>query len=201
LRATPERIRVLRTGDGWLRAWTRDPTQRGAALHPEQRSVLLSLVTRIDGGQRVDEIRSLAHLVSILPDDATLARERRRLLGVPDDDAAATIAAVHEEFRRVRRALDATTPGSGAGTEVLAEVNAALQRAVQALTAGGLAEVATRLELQSVQIEHCIGTGVEASVEELQRMADAVVEAEGALDDFARARGDRECVGRGRIHR
>jgi hypothetical protein len=189
LRATPERIRVLRTGDGWLRAWTRDPTQRGAALHPEQRSVLLSLVTRIDGGQRVDEIRSLAHLVSILPDDATLARERRRLLGVPDDDAAATIAAVHEEFRRVRRALDATTPGSGAGTEVLAEVNAALQRAVQALTAGGLAEVATRLELQSVQIEHCIGTGVEASVEELQRMADAVVEAEVALDDFARARG------------
>lgn len=194
LHATPGRLRVLRSGDGWLRDWASDPQCRGKALDVEQRRALLTLIARAAAGQRVREVRALTGMELVLPDDAMLARERRLLLGDPDADAAALVTAVQAEFHRVRRALDALDPGAAAGSDVLQEVGAALGEAARLLGSAGLEAASVPLEEQRERLDDRITTCGEADERMLQRLADVVVEAEAALGDFAREHGVAEAV-------
>ncbi len=189
LRATPARIRALSTGDGWLRTRVRDAGRGDEALDATQRSALLALVARAGAGERIAEIRRHTGVELVLPDDDALAGERRRLLGAADGDAAMTIAAARAEFGSVRRTLDSLAPGAIAGPEQLGEVVAALRRVAQTFAADGLADAAARLEACTTELDDSLRTTAGTDAPALQRLADAVVEAEVALDGFAREHG------------
>lgn len=189
LHATPARIRALSAGDGWLRTRVRDAASGDEALDTAQRHALLTLVMRGGTGERITEIRRHTGVELVLPDDDALARERRRLLGGTDNDAAMTVAAAQAEFGAVRRTLDALTPGAAAGPDQLGEVAAALRRVAQTFVAEGLAEGAARLEASAADLDDDLRSRGEANTPTLQRLADVVVEAEVALDGFARTHG------------
>lgn len=100
-----------------------------------------------------------------------------------------TVAAAQAEFGAVRRTLDALTPGAAAGPDQLGEVAAALRRVAQTFVAEGLAEGAARLEASAADLDDDLRSRGEANTPTLQRLADVVVEAEVALDGFARTHG------------
>lgn len=189
LRATPERIRTLRTADAWMRDCVHDRDRSGDPLAPEQRRTLLSLIARAGPGQRVAEIRALYDLGLMLPDDQTLARERLRLLGKPDADLADTMGIVQTAFGAMRRVLAELAPEAPVPAGMLAGMPTSMAQAVQGLGDCGLDEAAARLEAIRTPIGERIDTGRDVGIDMLQELANVVVEAEFMLSGLAREHG------------
>jgi hypothetical protein len=181
------RLRALSRGDAMFRDYLRHPDVRGEPVSPQLREEMLGLLARAGDGARASEIRARAGMTAVVLNDAQLAEERARLLGVSTEALDAMVAAIGAEFRSTREELEQLAGQDEVRAAKLGGVRDALARVQAQLEAGGLPGAALLLGREVETLDSRRADGAPLDKDDLLNLADAIVQTEAALGAFVRS--------------
>jgi hypothetical protein len=179
------RNRVLTRTERMFRSYLKGSLE-DLLVSPPLREELLGLVARSGDGARAREILDAAGIPGSAIADPLRAAERSRLLGESAEARVALGARLHGDFLSVREQLERLSAESSTDPAVLADIATTLMRVAKELDSGGLPQAAADLE-RAVKEHNARASRVGGRDKNgMLALADAVVQAEAALEGFAR---------------